>query len=84
MNPVIVATVACQSPHPRGANIPQIADPIDSRIEFSIPTGWSDQLYDDRNQINAHATKMIVPAFLMNAFALSPVLNITVFKPGMW
>ena len=67
------ATAACQEPKPSGAKINAIASPITFRmlLSKSSATYWKEVLKCMSTHRNTQTIKMIVPALIMKAFALS-------------
>ena len=70
---MIVVTDDCQFPNPNGANIGAITLPIAASILLSSSTIVKLKSNDCKNQITMQDAKIIVPAFLMNASALSNI-----------
>ena len=85
MSPVIVATESSQLPNPMGAKIPQMALPMDARMESSmISASCNPQVYEDRNQMSTVANRTIVNAFFTNPHPLWSVAIPTLTAEGAW
>ncbi len=69
--PLIIATVDSQFPHPRGIKIGAINSPIDLKILCSVSTLTRDQSKLCKNQMTIQATKIIVPALIINDLIFS-------------
>ena len=80
----MTATAPFQSPKPRGAKNHFTALPIEASMLLSISDICIVQLKFDRNQMATQAVKMIVPALMMKALALSHIWIRTPLREGTW
>ena len=87
-SPETLATAACQLPKPSGAKIGAITPPIAASIlmfsSSTMPKPPAVKPKFWRNQITPHATKMTVPALMMNALPRSHMWISTPFGAGKW
>ena len=86
--PVIAATAAFQSPHPRGAKIQAKDLPIAERIP-SLKSSTMPKWPSTKPKLEANHTTMVesritVPAFLMKDQPLSHMLRSTLLTVGQW
>ena len=87
IRPVIEATAACQVPQPSGAKIQAIALPIAARMLLSIstmPKEPSAHPNEEVNQTRIVASRITVPAFLINDHPRSHMERSTLPTVGQW